>query len=131
MPVRAGTRIRGSAENNKRTHSRWDTLVSMQPGRITVARTSQEDVRIRQLVVSIDGNYAGTLLFGESLTQEVEPGAHRLRVHNTLVWKTVDIELEAGEHARFTAVNRAGFGTYSMVGVLGAGPLFVGLRRDT
>ena len=105
--------------------------MSVESGRITVARTSEEDVRIRQLVVSIDGQNAGTLLFGESVTQEVEPGPHRLRVHNTLVWKTVDIELEAGEHARFTAVNKAGFGTYSMVGFLGAGPLYVGLRRDT
>jgi hypothetical protein len=104
--------------------------VSMESGRITVARTSEQDVRIRQLVVSIDGKNAGTLLFGESITQDVEPGPHRLRVHNTLVWKTVELEIGAGEHARFTAVNRAGFGTYSMVGLLGAGPLYVGLRRD-
>jgi hypothetical protein len=103
----------------------------MESGRITVARTSEQDVRIRQLVVSIDGKNAGTLLFGESMTQEVEPGPHRLRVHNTLVWKTVELEIGAGEHARFTVVNRAGFGTYSMVGLLGAGPLYVGLRRDT
>ena len=103
----------------------------MESGRITVARTSEQDVRIRQLVVSIVGKNAGTLLFGESMTQEVEPGPHRLRVHNTLVWKTVELEIGAGEHVRFTAVNRAGFGTYSMVGLLGAGPLYVGLRRDT
>jgi len=60
----------------------------MESGRITVARTSEQDVRIRQLVVSIDGKNAGTLLFGESITQDVEPGPHRLRVHNTLVWNS-------------------------------------------
>ena len=65
----------------------------MESGRITVARTSEQDVRIRQLVVSIDGKNAGTLLFGESITQDVEPGPHRLRVHNTLVWKTVELEI--------------------------------------
>jgi hypothetical protein len=102
----------------------------MDSGRITVTRTSEEDVRIRQLVVSIDGESAGTLRYGESITKELEPGSHRLRVHNTLVWKTVDLDLHAGEHARFTAVNRAGFGTYSMVGLLGAGPLYVSIRRD-
>jgi hypothetical protein len=102
----------------------------MDSGRITVTRTSEDDVRIRQLVVSIDGESAGTLLYGESITKELEPGSHRLRVHNTLVWKTVDFDLHAGEHARFTAVNRAGFGTYSMVGLLGAGPLYVSIRRD-
>lgn len=99
--------------------------------RITVARTSDKDVRIRQLVVSIDGKQAGTLLFGESITQELEAGPHRLRVHNTLVWKTLDLELGPGEHARFNAINKAGFGTYSMVGLLGAGPLYVSLRRET
>jgi hypothetical protein len=103
----------------------------MDSGRITVNRTSEEDVRIRQLVVSIDGKPAGTLLFGESLTRELEPGPHRLRVHNTLVWRTLDIEIHAGEHVHFSAINRAGFGTYSMVGLLGAGPLYVSLRRET
>jgi hypothetical protein len=102
----------------------------MEAARITVTRTSDEDVRIRQLVVSIDGKPAATLLFGESMTREVEPGSHRVRVHNTLVWRTVDLELESGEHARFAAVNRAGFGTYSMVGFLGAGPLYVSIRRE-
>jgi hypothetical protein len=102
----------------------------METSRVTVARDGSDDVRIRQLVVSIDGDKSETLLYGESMTREVAPGPHRLRVHNTLVWKTVDFELGAGEHARFTAVNRAGFGTYSMLGLLGAGPLYVTIRRD-
>jgi hypothetical protein len=102
----------------------------MNSGRITVSRTSEEDVRIRQLVVSIDAKAAGTLLFGQSLTTELEPGSHRLRVHNTLVWRTADFHVHAGEHVRFSAVNKAGFGTYSMVGLLGAGPLYVSLRRE-
>jgi hypothetical protein len=103
----------------------------MESGRITVTRASEDDLRIRQLEVSIDGKPAGTLMFGDSLTREFEPGPHRLRVHNTLVWRTVDFELRPGEHVRFTAVNRAGFGTYSMVGLLGAGPLYVTLRRES
>ena len=73
---------------------------------------------------------AATLLYGQTMTRELEPGPHKLRVHNTLVWKTVKFELGAGEHARFAAVNRAGFGTYSMLGLLGAGPLYVTIRRD-
>jgi hypothetical protein len=103
----------------------------MERGRVTVTRSGTDDVRIRQLVVSIDGKPTGTLLFGESVSCELDPGPHRLRVHNTLLWKTVEFDLKAGEHVRFTAVNRAGFGTYSMVGLLGAGPLYVTIRRDT
>jgi hypothetical protein len=52
-------------------------------------------------------------------------------VHNTLVWKTVHVELTAGEHASFSAVNVAGPGTMSMLGLLGAGPLYVRVVRDS
>ena len=102
----------------------------MEPARVTVLRQSADDVKTRQLVVSIDGATIGTLLYGESVTTELGPGPHRLRIHNTLVWKTVRLELSAGEHARFTAVNRAGFGTYSMLGLLGVGPLYVTIVRN-
>jgi hypothetical protein len=47
------------------------------------------------------------------------------------VWKTVPFDAGAGEHVRFSAVNRAGFGTYSMIGLLGAGPLYVKISRET
>ena len=102
----------------------------MLPARITVTRRAADDVRIRQLVVSIDGDKVATLLYGDAISREVPPGPHRLRVHNTLVWKTLDLELAAGEHATFTAVNLAGFGTVTMLGLLGAGPLYVRLVRD-
>ena len=102
----------------------------MEPARVTVHRQSPDDVKTRQLVVSIDGASVATLLYGEAVTTELEPGPHRLRIHNTLVWKPVDVELSPGEHARYTAVNRAGFGTYSMLGLLGVGPLYVRIVRD-
>ena len=103
----------------------------MLPARITVTRQAAEDVRIRQLVVSIDGETVATLLYGDSVTRDVPPGQHRVRVHNTLVWKTIDLDLTAGEHASFTAVNVAGFGTVSMLGLLGAGPLYVRMVRES
>jgi hypothetical protein len=98
--------------------------------RITVVRRSPLDVRQRQVVVSIDGETAATLLFGESVTREVEPGAHRLRIHNTLVWKTIDIELAPDEHAHYVCINRAGFGTYAMLSLLGTGPLYLTVTRE-
>lgn len=50
-------------------------------------------------------------------------------MHNTLVWKTIDFTLRPNEHLFFEAVNRAGPGTWLMQLVLGAGPLYVTLRR--
>ncbi len=97
--------------------------------RITVFRTDSGDVRDRQIVVSVDGAPLGTLMYGESSTREVTPGPHRLRAHNTLFWKTLTVTIAAGEHARFAVVNRAGFGTYALLGLFGAGPLYLTFER--
>jgi hypothetical protein len=80
--------------------------------------------------VSIDGERVGMLLFGESVTTEREAGAHRLRAHNTLIWKTIDFELGAGDAVRFVVVNRAGFGTYALLSLLGTGPLYLDVERE-
>ena len=97
--------------------------------RITVARQDSADIRDRQIVVSHDGEALATLLSGDGVTREVAPGPHRLRAHNTLFWKTVDLDLAPGEHARFRAVNRAGVGTLSLLGLLGVGPLYLTFER--
>jgi hypothetical protein len=99
------------------------------PATITITRTSQADFQSRQLVVSIDGRHLTTLLWGDSVTCELEPGAHRLRVHNTLVWKTVEFTLRPGEQVYFEAVNRMGPGTIFMTLCFGVGPLYVRLSR--
>jgi hypothetical protein len=102
--------------------------VDQAPARLTVDRTSDKDVRTRQIVLSLDGNRFATLLHGESATRDVAPGHHRLRAHNTLVWKTVEFDIAAGETLRFAAVNRAGPGTMALVALLGVGPLYVTLE---
>ncbi len=99
------------------------------PARLTVERTSDEDVRQRQIVLSLDGSPFATLLHGESASRDIAPGHHRLRAHNTLVWKTVEFEITAGETIRFLTVNRAGPGTVTMISLLGVGPLYVTLER--
>lgn len=100
------------------------------PARITISRRDSKDVRDRQIVVSLDGQRLATLLFGGEVTRDVTPGEHRLRAHNTLFWKTIDVSLAPGEHARFTTVNRAGMGTFSLLGLLGVGPLYLTFERQ-
>jgi len=78
------------------------------PARITITRHHPNDVRQRQIVTSIDGAPLATLMYGESVTRELPAGRHRLKAHNTLFWKTCDMELAPGEHARFRVVNRSG-----------------------
>jgi hypothetical protein len=99
------------------------------PSRLVVERTSKEDVRQRQIIVSLDGEPFATLLYGESATRNIAPGPHRLRAYNTLVWKTVEFDAAPGESVRFAAVNRAGRGTMALIAMLGVGPLYVTLER--
>ncbi len=97
--------------------------------RITISRKGANDVRDRQIVVSLDGEPFATLLFGNEASRDVAPGEHRLRAHNTLFWKTLEVSVAPGEHAHFSVVNRAGMGTYSFLGLLGVGPLYLTFER--
>ena len=97
---------------------------------ITVSRKSAKDVRVRQIYISVDGRTIAELLFGESITVEVDAGPHRLRANNTLVWKNVHCDLQAGEHAHFTVINRPGFGTFAMLSLLGGGPIYLAFERE-
>jgi hypothetical protein len=99
------------------------------PATLTVTRTSEEDFKQRQLIVHLDGQRLATLMFGDSVTRDVEAGAHRLRVSNTLVWKNVDFTLKPGEQAFFEVVNRTGRTTYPMLLIFGVGPLYVRVTR--
>jgi len=97
--------------------------------RVTVTRVEPNDVRDRQIVVSMDGEPLGTLLYGQQVTKTVAPGRHRLKAHNTLFWKTLEVDLAPGDDARFVVVNRAGSGTLSLLGILGVGPLYLTFER--
>lgn len=97
--------------------------------RVTITRTEPDDVRDRQIVLSMDGDALATLMFGQQVTREVAAGRHRLKAHNTLFWKNIEVDLQAGEHARFSVINRAGTGTLSLLGVFGVGPLYLTFER--
>lgn len=97
--------------------------------RLTFARTSSNDVGIRQVFVSVDGSQVAVLMHGQEASCEVPAGEHRIRVHNTLVWKTVPVSLAPGETATYRIINRAGFGTYALVATLGVGPIYLTVER--
>jgi len=99
--------------------------------RITVRREVLGDIGIREIYVSLDGESLAMLLPGQDVSREVPPGSHRLRVHNTLFWKTIDFTVTVGEHASFVAANRKGFGTYSFFAyLLGCNVIYLTVKRD-
>lgn len=81
------------------------------------------------ITVWLDGERLAVLMPGESVTRDVPPGRHRLKVFNTLLRKSVEMEFGPGEEVRMVASNRAGFGTM-LFAMLGVGPLYVALERE-
>lgn len=107
----------------------WEQLYNQQPASLTVTRTSERDFKDRQLIVSLDSQRLGVLMFGGALTQELEPGPHRLKISNTFVWKTIDFDVKLGEQVRFEAINRPGKLTFPMLMIMGVGPLYLTVTR--
>jgi hypothetical protein len=97
--------------------------------RVTVARTSEKDVAHRQVYVTIDEQPSATLMFGDSVTRDVAPGAHCLKTNNTLVWKKLNFTAEPGEHVQFVVINRAGAFTLGFLSLLGVAPLYLSVER--
>jgi len=102
-----------------------------EPARITICRESPQDAGYREIFVSIDGEQVAMLQYGDTYTAEIKPGPHRLRAHNTLFWKTRQIVLRPGEHAKFTAINRTGTISFGLLFMLGAFPLYLTFERET
>jgi hypothetical protein len=100
-----------------------------QTARLTLSRTASKDVGIRQVFVAVDGKDVAVLVHGQTATVDVEPGPHKMRIHNTLVWKTVTFDASAGEEIRYDIINRAGFGTMALVATLGVGPIYLTVTR--
>jgi hypothetical protein len=92
---------------------------------VTISREHPTDCGHRQVIVRLDQGPKVQLVFGQSFTAEVQPGAHRLRAHNTLVWKNIRFTIEPGEHLDFIVINEARWWTHGMVAVLGSAPLFL------
>ena len=121
LPLLPGQRIGSDfAKVSQRTHY----LAS-----ISVSRESDTDVGFREVFVQVDGKDVGMLRHGDSISHELPAGPHRIRAHNTLFWKTHDVVLQPGEHARFVAINRAGWGTFGMLMFLGAAPVYLTFER--
>ena len=96
---------------------------------LTVMRTSDRDVRHRQVILSLDGAPLATLMFGQQATATVAPGRHALRAYNTLVWKTIEFDVVEDQDVTFQIVNRPGRFTYVLVTLLGVGPIYVDIER--
>jgi hypothetical protein len=92
---------------------------------VTISRAHPTDVGQRQVIVRLDDGPRIRMVFGQEFTIELQPGRHKLFVHNTLFWKTTHFTIESGEHIEFIVINTARWWTAGVVGLLGSAPLFL------
>jgi len=102
----------------------------LEDAKLTISRTSPEDVKQRQIVIKLDGQWIGDLMYGKTLTRTIEAGRHELRFDNTWKKKTEVFEVPAGGHAKFRVVNSASGCTWALVATLGAGPMSISVERE-
>ncbi len=102
----------------------------MEPATLTISRTSPDDVQQRQVIIKLDGEWIGDLMYGKSLTRTVEPGHHELRFDNTWKKKIEAFDVAPGEHVKFRVINTAGRFTWALVATLGAGPMYIKVERE-
>lgn len=99
-------------------------------GTITIRRKSPDDVQQRQIIVKLDGENVAELFYGDTISIPVTAGHHRLRVDNTWNWKTIELDVKAGDHFKFQTMSRAGRFTWFLASMLGAGPIYVSIKRE-
>jgi hypothetical protein len=99
------------------------------PARVTIMRTSPDDVGQRQVIVSVDDGPRAQLMYGESTTWDVTSGHHVLKAHNTLVRKTIEFDAGPGEQIQFAVANRASKWMFGFLVVMGVAPLYLTLER--
>lgn len=99
------------------------------PARLIILRTSERDIRNRQIFASLDGVSLGDLIFDTRIERDIAPGPHHLRIHNTLFWKNIDFVAAPGEVITFQTVNYAGRGFLNLVLIIGVAPLFLAVER--
>lgn len=97
-------------------------------GRLTVFRNSPDDTQTRQIKIYLDGRNQGELMFGDSMTLDVAPGAHVVRVDNTWNHRDLTIEVGPGDDLHFLTKSSAGKFVWFLLGFFGAGPMRVSIE---
>jgi hypothetical protein len=92
---------------------------------VTISRRDTRDAQQRQVLARIDDGPVSTLMFGDAVTCEVQPGAHLLRANNTLFWKRLRFSIEPGEHLELKLINYAGRLSIGFLAILGVAPLYL------
>ena len=82
----------------------------IEPGRLILRRTSERDIKFRNLYVQIDDQEERNLPYGKTLEVQLAPGNHAIRVSNKVYTKSETFSVGSGGTAHFEAANIWGKG---------------------
>jgi hypothetical protein len=72
---------------------------------LTVARNAPDDIKMRDLYVSVDELPEWTLPYEATRSVELSPGEHRIKITNRLFSQSVTFSLTSGQAANFRVAN--------------------------
>ena len=93
-----------SVDDARQTHA-LSGLAGDLRSTIELRRIHPSDCGQRQVFVRLDGGPRIALVYGDSVTIEVQPGRHELFAHNTLFRKRVPFVIEPAEDRKSTRLN--------------------------
>ena len=98
-------------------------------GTLVVQRDADDDIKMRNLEVHLDGKWAADLDYGGAFETELEPGEHEIMVTNKLKKERMTFVLREGETATFQGTNVLAQGMSAILGGLGMIMYNAKLRR--
>lgn len=96
---------------------------------IIIDRTSDKDIKMRELDAFIDEVFVDKLMFNSSFADDVPPGEHTIKVTNHLHTRKLHVNLKAGQTLHLMAGNYFDALGGVMMPSLGFGPYKVFLRE--
>jgi hypothetical protein len=86
---------------------------------LVVRRDSDEDIKIRNLEVHLDGKWCADVSYGETFETPIEPGEHEVMVTNKLKKQRAEFVAREGETVVFLGTNVLAKGASALLGGLG------------
>ena len=96
---------------------------------LSITRDTADDVQDRWIRVWLDGEAQDVLRYGMTLTRDITPGHHAIKVSNTLTRDTYEFDAAPGEHIKLRCHNAIARGGFLMILMIGVGAIRVRLER--
>lgn len=96
---------------------------------IVIKRDSPHDIKMRDLLLFLDGDEVANIPYGHTYETDVAPGEHTVMVSNRLYSETMTVTLEEGQEAHFGASNDMSGVGLIMLEIFGVGPYRAHLER--